>query len=135
MTLKWMLDTNSCIAIMNGSPESVRRELLKHPVDSVGMSVVNLYELEYGVNKSKKKAQNRKTLEGFRKYIQTYPWDDACAVQAGLLRAMLEKQGNLIGPYDMLIAAHTLALGATLVTHNMKEFKRVKGLKVVDWVK
>lgn len=65
MRLKWLLDTNTCIAIMNRCPEQVNQELVKHPVESVGMSVISLYELEYGVSKSKKKAHNRKTLEGF----------------------------------------------------------------------
>ena len=134
MKLQWMLDTNTCIAIMNQHPEHVRHTLMKHPVESVGMSVISLYELEYGVSKSKKKVLNRKTLDGFKTYIQTYPWIEDCARISGEIRAGLEKKGTLIGPHDILIAAHALTLGATLVTHNIKEFKRVKHLNVVDWV-
>ncbi len=134
MKLQWMLDTNTCIAIMNQHPEHVRHTLMKHPVESVGMSVISLYELEYGVSKSKKKVLNRKTLEGFKTYIQTYPWIEDCARISGEIRTDLEKKGTLIGPHDILIAAHALTLGATLVTHNTREFKRVKHLNIVDWV-
>lgn len=135
MRLKWLLDTNACITLMNRSSERVYQELMKHPVESVGMSVISLYELEYGVSKSKKKADNRKTLEGFKKYIQTYSWTEEYARLGGDIRADLERRGELIGPHDILIAAHALTLRATLVTNNMKEFKRIKGLKVVDWLK
>ena len=135
MRLKWLLDTNTCIAIMNRRPEQVYKELMKHPVEAVGMSAISLYELEYGVSKSKKKAHNRKTLEGFKKYIRTYSWNEDCARRGGEIRAELEKKGELIGPHDILFAAHSLTLGATLVTHNIKEYKRVESLKVVDWVK
>jgi len=134
MRLKWLLDTNSCIAIMNNSPEHIKQELIKHPVEAVGMSVITLYELEYGVSESRKKALNRKTLDEFKKYIQTYSWIEESAGLGGKIRTELERKGELIGPYDILIAAHALTLGATLVSHNMKEFKRVRGLQVVDWV-
>lgn len=134
MRLQWLLDTNTCIAIMNQSPEHIIQTVMKHPVDTVGMSVISLYELEYGVSKSRKKVQNRQTLDGFKKYIQTVPWTEDCASLCGEIRAELEKKGTLIGPHDILIAGHALALDATLVTHNMKEFKRVKGLNVVDWI-
>jgi tRNA(fMet)-specific endonuclease VapC len=133
MKLQWLLDTNTCIAIMNQHPEHVRHTLMQHPVESVGMSVISLYELEYGVSKSKMKAQNRKTLDGFKTYIQTFPWIEDCACFSAEIRTDLEKKGTLIGPHDILIAAHALTLGATLETHNTKEFKRVKHLHLVDW--
>lgn len=134
MTLQWLLDTNTCIAIMNRRSEHVRHTLMKHPVETVGVSVISMYELEYGVSKSKKQALNRTTLDGFKTYIQTVPWIEDCARISGDIRADLEKKGTLIGPHDILIAAHALTLGATLVTRNTKEFKRVKRLNVVDWV-
>lgn len=131
----WLLDTNTCIAIMNDQPACVRKTLFKHPVESVTMSVICLYELEYGINKSTKKTLNRHTLDSFRQYIDTLPWTDECAISAGKLRSELEKKGQLIGPHDMLIAAHAIAIGATLVTNNTKEFKRVKKLKLANWNK
>ena len=132
--IRWLLDTNACIAIMNDRPPSVRSRLTEHSVAEVAMSAITLYELQYGVSKSGKIEQNRKTLDSFLKYIQVLEWTEDCANVAGQLRADLEKTGSLIGPYDLLIAAHALTAEATLVTHNTREFSRVKDLSLVDWV-
>lgn len=129
-----MLDTDTSIAIMNDSPVHVRQHLIKNPVDEVGISVISLYELQYGVSKSIKRRRNTSTLNNFLEYIQVLEWTKECAYTAGNLRADLEKSGNLIGSYDLLIAAHARTLGATLVTHNVKEFMRVGALKIKDWV-
>ena len=133
--IKWLLDTNACIAIMNQNPVSVIEELKKHSVDSVAISVISLYELRYGVYKSRQVEQNKKTLAAFLQYIQVIDWTDECADTAGEIRTVLEKRGKLIGPYDMLIAAHAKCLNFTLVSHNTKEFSRVNGLALADWVK
>ena len=132
--LKYLLDTDTSIAIMNDSPVHVRRQLVKNRVEQVGISAISLYELQYGVNKSKKRRRNANTLNDFLEYIQVLEWTRECAYNAGSLRADLEKRGNLIGPYDLLIAAHARTLGATLVTHNVKEFMRVDSLRINDWV-
>ena len=132
--IKWLLDTNVCIAIMNQKPISVIKELKKHEVDSVAISAISLYELHYGVYKSQMTDRNKKTLTAFLQYIQVLDWTDECAEVAGEIRSTLEKKGSLIGPYDMLIAAHAKCLNATLVSHNTKEFSRVNGLELVDWV-
>ena len=78
--------------------------------------------------------QNKKTLQAFLDYIQVFDWMPECAETAGKLRAHLQQKGNLIGPYDLLIAAHSLALKTTLVTNNTSEFKRVPKLKITDWI-
>lgn len=135
ITVKWLLDTNTCIAIMNDRPTSARETLKKYPVDTVGISVITLYELEFGVYNSSKVKQNQKTLHAFLEYIQVFEWDVTCADIAGQLRAKLQKAGTPIGPNDLLIAAHSLALKTTLVTHNINEFKHVPNLKLMDWVK
>lgn len=132
--IRWLLDTNTCIAIMNNQPVSVKQTLIKQQVAEVAISVISLYELQYGVFKSTKIEANQRTLQAFLQYIQVLEWTEHCAEMAGSLRADLEKTGNLIGPYDLLIAAHTLALEATLVTHNTKEFCRVTNLQLADWV-
>ena len=132
--LRLLLDTDTSIAIMNNYPVQVRRQLIRNSVDEVGISAISVYELQYGVSKSKKRKQNTRTLNNFLEYIQVMEWTRECAYTAGKLRAELEKTGNLIGPYDLLIAAHARTLKATLVTHNVKEFKRVGGLKIKDWV-
>ncbi len=133
--IKWLLDTNACIAIMNQNPLSVIEELQKKPVDSVAISAISLYELRYGIYKSQKIDKNKKTLTAFLQYIQVLDWTDECADTAGEIRAILEKKATLIGPYDMLISAHALCLNAILVTHNTKEFSRVNELELTDWVK
>ena len=132
--VRYLLDTDSSIAIMNDSPVHVRRQLTRNRMEDVGISAISLYELQYGVSKSKKRRQNTHTLNNFLEYIQVLEWTRECAYAAGNLRAELEKSGNLIGPYDLLIAAQARTLGATLVTHNVKEFSRVGGLKINDWV-
>ena len=132
--LKFLLDTDTSIAIMNNYPVQVRQQLIKNGVDEVGISTISLYELQYGVSKSKKRKQNTHTLNSFLEYIQVVEWTKECAYTAGNLRAELKKTGNPIGPYDLLIAAHAKTLRATLVTHNVKEFMRVGGLKIKDWV-
>ncbi len=98
------------------------------------MSAVTLYELRYGVAKSSKIGQNQNTLDAFLEYIQGLECTEDCANAAGNLRADLENTGSLIGPYDLLIAAHALTADATLVMHNTREFSRVTHLRLVDWV-
>lgn len=98
----------------------------------MAVSAITLYELQYGVSKSSKVEQNRKTLNGFLKYIQVLEWTEDCADVAGELRAALKGAGTLIGPYDLLIAAHALTADATLVMHNTREFSRVTHLRLVD---
>ncbi len=132
--IKWLLDTNACIAIMNNHPPSVKTKLMEQAVADVAISAISLYELQYGVSKSNKVEQNQKTLAAFLQYIQVLEWTEECAGVAGKLRAELEKAGRPVGPYDLLIAAQALAADATLVTHNTKEFSHVKALKLVDWV-
>lgn len=132
--IKWLLDTNACIAIMNNNPPSVKAALIQKQVAEVAISAISLYELQYGVAKSVKTEHNQKTLSSFLRYIQVLEWTEQCAEVAGKLRADLKKTGDLIGPYDLLIATHALATDTTLVTNNTKEFMRVKALSLVDWV-
>jgi len=133
VSLKWLLDTNARIAFMKSQPPSVKITLLKQSVESVGSSVISLYELYYGVSKSMRRKQSAETLAAFARYVQAYPWTADCAKEAGRIRAGLERRGKPIGPHDVLIAAHAKTLGATLVTHNTREFGRIKGLKLTDW--
>lgn len=118
---------------MKNQPPSVKAKLLKQSVESVGFSVISLYELHYGVNKSMRRKQTAETLAAFCRYIQVYPWTADCAREAGRVRVDLERRGKPIGPHDVLIAAHAKRLRATLVTHNTREFGRIKGLKLMDW--
>ena len=131
--LKFLLDTNACIAIMNRRPAAVREHLMVHPITSTAISVVSRFELQYGVLRSAKVTQNQHTLDAFLAYLQVLPFGDAQADEAAAIRFELERQGTPIGPFDTLIAAHARSIDVTLVTHNTREFTRVGGLTVTDW--
>ena len=132
--MKFMLDTNICIYIIKRQPGSVLGRVESHPVGDIGISVITLAELEYGVSKSSKPARNRDALEQFVSSLEVAPFDRQATVAYGKIRALLEKKGDLIGSMDLLIAAHAVTLGIRLVTNNVREFKRVPGLRVENWV-
>ncbi len=132
--IRYLLDTNICIYIIRRKPEPVIRRLLRLPVSSVGISSITLSELEYGVEKSARPAQNRRALIRFLAPLEILPYDDEAARAYGRVRAGLERQGTPIGALDMLIAAHALAAACTLVTNNEREFRRIPGLRVENWV-
>lgn len=132
--MKLMLDTNICIAIIKHKPAKALEQFKTHQVGDIGISSVTLAELRYGVSKSQHREKNQAALEAFLLPLEIASFDDLATVAYGDLRAALEKQGKPIGPLDMMIAAHALSLGVTLVTNNLREFFRVEGLSVVDWV-
>jgi tRNA(fMet)-specific endonuclease VapC len=134
----YLLDTNACIAIINGEPATVRARMQK--VSAAGahvlVSSVAVFELWYGVAKSVKQEFNRKRLETFLAGpILVLPFEDADAHVAGSVRAVLEAAGRPIGAYDLLMAGQALRHRLTLVTANVSEFSRVKGLHWQDWAK
>ena len=90
-------------------------------------------ELLSGARKSQKAADTLQKLRRFFAPLKSFPFDDACAEQAGSIRAELERVGAPLGPMDLLIAATALEFGATLITHNHREFSRVPGLQWEDW--
>jgi tRNA(fMet)-specific endonuclease VapC len=130
-----MFDTNICIYAIKKRPIIVSERLRRIDIAGAGLSAITLGELELGVEKSARPDQNRRALIGFLADLQVVPYDDAAAREYGLLRAHLEKRGTPIGSLDVLIAAHALALHATLVTNNESEFLRVPGLRVQNWAK
>ena len=89
--------------------------------------------LEYGIAKSQHAQKNRLALDEFILPLEIVAFDEAASGKYGAIRSVLEKNGMLIGSMDMLIAAHAISLDVTLVTNNIKEFRRIKSLKVVDW--
>ena len=133
--MTYLLDTNACIAIINGNPPRIRSRLdraLSSGADVCVSSVV-LFELWYGVAKSARRA-NAKRIELFMSGpIAPLPFDDADAQSAGQLRAELESAGKPIGAYDVLIAGQALRHSFTLVTANAREFRRIKSLAWQDW--
>jgi tRNA(fMet)-specific endonuclease VapC len=134
--VNYLLDTNTCIAIINGTP-AVTRERFRDAVAggaTVSVSAVAAFELWYGVAKSARREFNERRVEAFFSGpVDLVLFDDGDAQSAGRLRAALERKGTPIGAYDLLIAGQALARKATVVTANAKEFSRVVGLAREDW--
>lgn len=132
----YLLDTNACIALINGAPGEVRRRF-QHAIAkdaTILLSSVVAFELWYGVAKSRHKDLNTQRLETFcAGPLEWTLFDDQDAREAGTVRAELEANGKPIGAYDVLLAGQARRLGATLVTSNVREFERVAGLRWEDW--
>jgi tRNA(fMet)-specific endonuclease VapC len=134
----YLLDTNACIALINGQPATVRTRMQKATAGGahVLVSSVAVFELWYGVAKSTKQEFNRKRVETFLAGpILVLPFEDADARVAGSVRSALESVGRPIGAYDLLMAGQALRHQFTLVTANVSEFSRVKGLVWQDWAR
>ena len=131
----YMLDTNICIYIIKQKPKEVIDHFKKMKENDICISSITYSELLYGAEKSSNVKKNLLALTMFLSNIETLPYDENASSEYGLIRAELEKDGKPIGPLDMLIAAHAKSLNIKLVTNNVKEFERVKGLKIENWVK
>jgi tRNA(fMet)-specific endonuclease VapC len=127
-----LLDTNTCIYIINNRPSNVLERFNNYKAGEIAISSIAASELAFGVSKSGSK-RNRDALEMFLAPLQILPFDADCLWHYADLRATLEKKGLSIGPMDCLIAAHALSMNGTLVTNNLKEFKRVPKLKLENW--
>lgn len=131
--MKYMLDTDSCIYLINARSQSMLNKIQQKNFGEVGISSISYAELNYGVAKSTQQKQNQIALLHFATSLVIDDFDDNAAIEYGEIRANLEKKGTPIGPLDCLIAAHAKSLGSTVVTNNEREFKRVPGLKVENW--
>jgi tRNA(fMet)-specific endonuclease VapC len=127
-----LLDTNTCIYIINNRPPEVLKHFRSYKAGEVGISSIAASELAYGVAKSGS-MKNRKALDMFLAPLQILPFDSECLWFYAEIRASLEKNGLSIGPMDTLIAAQALSIDGTLVTNNLKEFSRVPKLKLENW--
>lgn len=128
----YLLDTNTCIAAMRNHP-AVARKLAAHSPDVCAISTVTSYELYTGVAKCAHPARERAKVDLLLAVVSELPFDADSAREAARIRAVLESQGQMIGPYDVLLAGHAIASGLTLVTANSAEFRRVPGLQLEDW--
>jgi len=134
MVIRYMLDTDVCITLIKNRPESMRIRLSRLSPDEVGISSIVTAELWFGVALSQKKKQNQAALKDFLDYTTILDWPyEACLIY-GQIRTGLQKKGTPIGAMDLLIASHALLLDAILVTNNTKEFSRVPGLKIENWL-
>jgi len=127
-----LLDTDICIGVLRQKPGMVQRLSQLSPAD-IAVSMVTVYELFCGVEKSQDPTKERQKVERFISVIAELPLDRASAQTAARVRAELERQGTPIGPYELLIAGQALANGLTLVTNNTNEFQRVTALKLESW--
>jgi len=133
MVIRYMLDTDACIALIKNRPEAMRVRLTRLSPQEVGMSGIVAAELWFGVAHSQKKKQNEAALKGFMDYVTLLDWPSEASPLYGKIREGLQKQGRPIGAMDLLIGVHALFLDAVLVTNNTREFERVPGLKIENW--
>lgn len=131
--LKYMLDTNIVIYTFKNKPVVVKEAFERYYGQSC-LSTVTLMELIYGAEKSSNPERNLSVIEGFVSRIDAISYDDIAANHTGQIRAELAKNGTPIGPYDQMIAGHARSQGLILVTNNMREFERVPGLRLENWV-
>jgi tRNA(fMet)-specific endonuclease VapC len=132
--IKYMLDTNILIYTIRNRPTKVRQAFKKHSA-FLAMSTVTLGELIYGAEKSTQSARNLADIEALAARLDVVPFDSEAAIHFGQVRAELANSGKLIGPYDLMIAGHARSRGLILVTNNLREFKRVPGLRVENWAR
>ncbi|MBI4828535.1 MAG: type II toxin-antitoxin system VapC family toxin [Nitrospinae bacterium] len=130
----YMLDTDICIAMIRGKGARVIAMLKSLPPGDALLSSVTAAELYCGVFKCAAPRRAMDALAIFMGPFEVASFGQEAALAYGRIRAALEKEGKVIGSMDMLIGAHALSWGATLVTHNTREFSRVKGLKLADWL-
>jgi tRNA(fMet)-specific endonuclease VapC len=131
--MKHLLDTNVCVDYLRGRDPGVLQRFRESSPGDLCLSSVVVAELRYGADKSSEPRKNHSRLDVFLGEIACEDFDSRAAAEFGRLRALLESRGLSIGPYDMMIAAHALSLGLTLVTDNVREFSRVEGLRIENW--
>jgi tRNA(fMet)-specific endonuclease VapC len=130
----YLLDTNICIYIINRRPKSIINTIRNHKPNEIKISVISIAELEYGASKSLYREKNRSALTDFLLSFEIIPFTIKDAEIYGIIRSELERNGEVIGPYDMQLASQALSRDYVFVTNNTQEFKRIKKLKLENWV-
>lgn len=131
--LRYMLDTNLCIRVLRDRPAGLR-ERFNAEAACLCISTVTLAELLYGAEKSARPSQARQQVEAFAARLEVLAFDPEAAGHYAEIRADLEHKGQVIGPYDLMIAGHARSRGLVVVTGNLREFERVAGLRAEDWL-
>lgn len=132
--MNFMLDTNICVAMIRYRPVSLLHRMTACEPGTLWVSSITTSELFHGAEKSARPVENRAALTQFLLPLVVVDYDEAASRIYGRLRTELERAGTPTGSMDMLIAAHALSLDVTLVTNNSREFRRVKGLALEDWI-
>jgi tRNA(fMet)-specific endonuclease VapC len=132
--MRFLLDTNICIYIIKHKPVAVLQKLTSFAVGEIGIPAIVVSELAFGVQKSDYPERNHHALVGFLRPFEIANYDYEAALAYGRIRQALQAAGEPIGALDMLIAAQAVSLDVTLVTNNTREFERVAGLRIENWV-
>jgi len=131
--IRTLLDTDTVIALLRGNPRITER-VRAHPTKSIGISMITVYELRVGVEKSREPEKNERFLGDALAPFAVIPFDEPASIQSAKIRSLLERRGQGIGPYDTLIAGHALSIHAELISGNTGEFSRVPDLKLGNWL-
>jgi len=131
--IRTLLGTDIFIALLRGNPHA-RERVRARPTKSIAISMVTVYELRVGVEKSGEPEKNERFLEDALAPFAVLPFDEPASIQSAKIRSHLERKGQVIGLYDTLIAGHAQSIHAELISANTREFSRVPGLKVVNWL-
>ncbi|MBW2690466.1 MAG: type II toxin-antitoxin system VapC family toxin [Deltaproteobacteria bacterium] len=134
MPVRYLLDTNICIYIQREKPEEVLARFEQLQPGDAAISVITWGELLYGAEESRQRKRTMELLEEFRSFVPVLPMPESAGSTYGAIRASLESKGRPIGNNDLWIAAHAKEANLTIVTNNEREFQRVPGLKVQNWV-
>lgn len=134
MSSLYMLDTDTCAFILRRSSPTLLQRIQAVPLQQQSVSIITVAELLYGVQMSSKRKANRAGVNVLLRHLAVMEWSRDAAEHYAEIRADLKKKGQLIGSNDLMIAAHARSLGAAVVTNNVKDFARVKGLKVENWL-
>lgn len=131
--MQYLLDTNICIYLIKQKPPKVLAQFKTLALSDIGISSITIAELEYGVCKSQQQEKNHNALMQFLIPLEIVEFEQSAATIYGSIRSDLENRGLVIGAMDMLIAAHALSLGVTLVSNNLREFSRIANLSLENW--
>ena len=132
--MKYLLDTNICIYIIDKHPDRIRKKFSTLKIGDVGISAITCAELQYGISNSSDPARNQEALNQFLGPLEILDFPANACPLYGEIRAQLKRKGKMIGALDLLIATHALYLRSILVTNNKKEFARIPNLKIENWV-
>ena len=131
--MKWMLDTDTCIAIIKKHPIALKK-LRGKSIGQVGISSITLGELAFGAEKSSRPEDARAALDEFLLALEIAAFDEHAAMRYGEVRGSLARRGKRIGSLDTLIGSHAHVMDVVLVTHNTREFAQIEGLRLEDWI-
>jgi tRNA(fMet)-specific endonuclease VapC len=131
--LHYMLDSNLCIQVMR-TPKSATAEKFKQHHGTMCISTITLHELMHGAERASRREHQRQLVDDLTAGVEILQFDETAAEHSGQIHATLGKSGQIIGAYDMLIAGHARSRDLTVVTNNLREFRRVEGLRCEDWL-